>query len=90
MKKTDLEKLTGLRLKPQAEAKGAPFGKAAATPPSRREQRELDRAAGLVPFAVKLNEELVAKIQDLAKAREGDLTAVVSELLKKGLDSKAK
>ena len=90
MKKTDLEKLKGLRLKPQAEAKGAPFGKAAPAPPSRREQRELDRAAGLVPFAVKLNEELVAKIQDLAKAREGDLTAVVSELLKKGLDSKAK
>ena len=40
--------------------------------------------------AVKLNEELVAKLQGLAKAREGDLTAVVTELLKKGFDSKAK
>ena len=90
MKKTDLEKLEGLRLKPQAGAKSAPFGKAAPPQPSRREQRELDRAAGLVPFAVKLNEELVAKLQGLAKAREGDLTAVVTELLKKGLDSKTK
>ena len=90
MKKTDLEKLKGLRLKPQAGAGGTSFGKAAPALPSRREQRELDRAAGLVPFAVKLNEELVARIHALAKAREGDLNAVVGELLKKGLDSKAK
>ncbi len=92
MKKTDLEKLQGLRLKPQARVAGTAgqFGKSAPAAPTRREQRDLDRAAGLVPFAVKLNEELVAKIQALAQAREGDLNAVVAELLKKGLDSKAK
>ena len=92
MKKTDLEKLKGLRLKPQPGAAGAgpAFGKGAPPPPSRREQRDLDRAAGLVPFAVKLNEELVAKLHALAQGREGGLNQVVAELLKKGMESKAK
>ena len=92
MKKTDLEKLKGLRLKPQAGVPGAAasFGKGAPAAPSRREQRELDRAAGLVPFAVKLNEDLVAKLHKLAEAREGDLNAVVAELLKKGMENKSK
>jgi hypothetical protein len=91
MKKTDLEKLKGLRLKPQAATAGSPaFGKSAPTPPGRKEQREMDRAAGLVPFAVKLNEDLVAKLHERAKGREGGLNVVVAELLKKGLDSKSK
>jgi len=92
MKKTDLEKLQGLRLKPPPGAAGAPgqFGKNPPQHPSRREQREVDRAAGLVPFAVKLNEELVAKLHELAKGREGGLNEVVAELLEKGLGSKAK
>ena len=92
MKKTDLEKHKGLRLKPQAGLPGATgaFGKGAPAEPSRREQRELDRAAGLVPFAVKLNEGLVAKLHELAQKREADLNAVVAELLMKGMESKAK
>jgi hypothetical protein len=92
MKKTDLEKLKGLRLKPQAGIPGAggQFGKGAPAAPSRREQRELDRAAGLVPFAVKLNEDLVARLHALAQARDGDLNAVVADLLKKGMEGKAK
>ena len=57
---------------------------------SRAGASELDRAAGLVPFAVKLNEEVVAKLHALAQGREGGLNAVVSELLKKGMESKAK
>jgi hypothetical protein len=92
MKKTDLEKLKGLRLKPQAGGGGTAgqFGKGPPALPSRREQREIDRAAGLVPFAVKLNEELVASLHALAQSREGGLNAVVAELLKKGMESKAK
>ena len=92
MKKTDLEKLKGLRLRPQPGAAGgaAPFGKNPPVQPSRREQRELDRAAGLVPFAVKLNEDLVAKLHALAKDRAGGLNEVVTELLRKGMESKAK
>ena len=92
MKKTDLDKLKGLRLKPQTgnASAGVQFGKAAPALPSRREQRDLDRAAGLVPFAVKLNEALVAKLHTLAQGREGGLNEVVAELLRKGLESKAK
>ena len=92
MKKTDLEKLKGLRLKPQAGVPGASgqFGKGAPAAPSRREQRDIDRAAGLVPFAVKLNEGMVAALHKLAEGRDGDLNAVVAELLKKGMESKAK
>ena len=92
MKKTDLEKLKGLRLKPQAGIAGADgkFGKGAAPEPTRREQRDLDRAAGLVPFAVKLNEELVAKLHALAQNRDDGLNGVVAELINKGLASKAK
>jgi hypothetical protein len=89
MKKTDLEKLKGLRLRPQPGAAGAAqFGKNPPAQPSRREQRELDRAAGLVPFAVKLNEELVAKLHELAKDRAGGLNEVVTELLTKGMEGK--
>jgi len=92
MKKTDLEKLKGLRLKPQAGASGAAaqFGKNPPAQPSRREQRDLDRAAGLVPFAVKLNEALVAKLHERAKGRAGGLNEVVAELLQKGLESKVR
>lgn len=91
MKKTDLEKLKGLRLKPAAGVTGAgAFGKGVPAAPGRREQREIDRAAGLVPFAVKLNETLVAKLQALAQGKEGGLNTVVADLLKKGMESKAK
>ena len=92
MKRTDLEKLKGLRLRPQAGVPGSssPFGKAAPPAPNRREQRELDRAAGLVPFAVKLHEDLVAKLHKLAEGHEGGLNAVVAELLEKGMKGKAK
>jgi hypothetical protein len=43
----------------------------------RREQRKLDQALGLVPFAVKLNSELVKKIQELAVERKAPLNEVV-------------
>jgi len=92
MKKTDLEKLKGLRLKPQAgkPGTGGQFGKPAAEMPGRREQRERDRALGLVPFAVKLNGDLVKEVHALAQSRQMGLNDVVAELLKKGLESKAK
>ena len=90
MKKTDLEKLKGLRLRPQAGGTDGQFGKQPPAAPGRREQRELDRALGLVPFAVKLKGELVAQVQALAKSRELALNDIVAELLEKGLKSKAK
>lgn len=51
---------------------------------TRREQRERDRAQGLVPFAVKLPADLVKQLRELA--REKPLHNVVAELLRKGLE----
>ena len=46
----------------------------------------MDQALGLVPFAVKLNSDLVKQIQALAEERQTGLNEVVAELLKKGLE----
>lgn len=88
MKRTDLEKNLGLKISGKMNQSGTPgrFGKEAASAVDRREQRKLDQALGLVPFAVKLNSELVKQIQDLARARQTGLNEVVAELLKKGLE----
>ena len=87
MKKTDLEKTLGMKINGQISQAGMPggFGKVAATEMGRREQRRLDQALGLVPFAVKLNGDLVKQVQALAQARQIGLNEAVAELLKKGL-----
>lgn len=88
MKKTDLEKNKGLKINSSVNRFGTPgrYGKDAAAPLQRREQRKLEQAMGLVPFAVKLNGDLVKQIQALAQERKTGLNEVVAELLKKGLD----
>lgn len=87
MKKTDLEKNKGLKINSGVNRFGTPgrFGKDAAVPLQKREQRKLDQALGLVPFAVKLNGDLVKQVQALAQERNTGLNEVVAELLKKGL-----
>ncbi|AXK40816.1 hypothetical protein DWG20_05095 [Crenobacter cavernae] len=87
MKKTDLEKNKGLKINGQMKRAGIPgrFGSASDAIPDRREQRKLDQAAGLVPFAVKLNGDLVKELHALAQSREVGINELVAELLKKGL-----
>ena len=87
MKKPELDKLKGLKLSGAMKQAVTPgrFGKDAAVTPNRREQRKLDQAQGLVPFAVKLDFETVKQIQALAQERNIGLNEVVAELLKKGL-----
>ena len=85
MKKTDLAKSDAKKLMNQMGARGAAFGTGAAPALDKREQRERDRAAGLVPFAVKLNGELVKQLQGLAAESGRDMNDVVAELLKKGI-----
>nr|AGU10637.1 hypothetical protein [uncultured organism] len=84
MKRTDMAKRDAERLKNEMGAKNATFGGAAAAP-DRREQRERDRALGLVPFAVKLNGDLVKQLQATATERGVELNQLVAELLQKGL-----
>ena len=88
MKRTDLAKRDAEKLMNQMAAKGAAYGAAAkAAPADRREQRDRDRALGLVPFAVKLNGDLVQELQKLSKERGVELNALVAELLQKGLSA---
>lgn len=82
MAKSDAKKLMGKMTAPGA----AEFGKVAEVV-DRREQRRRDQALGLVPFAVKLNDELVKRLHALATERGQDMNQTVAEVLLKGLDA---
>ena len=83
MKKTDLEKNKAMKIVGRIHAGGtAPgFGQGAIISGERREQRRRDAAAGLVPFACKLPQDLVTQLHGRAAGHEGGLNAVVAELL---------
>lgn len=88
MKKTGLAKSDAKKLMGKMAVPGAAeFGKAAAVTIDRREQRRRDQALGLVPFATKLNSDLVARINALATEQGSDVSVVVAALLEKGLAS---
>jgi len=89
MKRTQLEKLSAARIIAESK-KAAPPGRYAqgsTAVPDRREQRRLDRERGLVPFAVKLDGELVNRLRAVAQERKVGIDEVVGELLKKALGS---
>ncbi|MBB3224432.1 hypothetical protein [Pseudoduganella umbonata] len=86
MKKTALAKSDAKKLMGKMTAPGAAgFGTAATPIVDKREQRKRDQALGLVPFAVKLNSELVKQLQALATETGQDLNATVADVLAKGL-----
>lgn len=89
-KKTDLEKHKAMKTvgAMKREPTSDRFGAAAGAPNDKREQREREKAAGLVPFAVKLPAELVAELQTLAREKEATLNDVTAELLRKGMKAK--
>ena len=83
MAKSDAKKLMGKMVAPGAGGVGAAGAGAAVV--DRREQRKRDQALGLVPFAVKLNSDLVLQLQALAAERGQELNEVVADVLNKGL-----
>ena len=87
MKAAGLEKMKGAKIDDRTGRAVTPgrFGRGSADMPNRRERRKLDQAQGLVPFAVKLDGELVKQLQALAQERGAGLNEVVAELLRKGL-----
>ena len=86
MKKTGMAKSDAKKLMGKMPAPGAAgFGNSDIAVVDRREQRRLDQAAGLVPFAVKLNGALVLQLQTMAKDQNVDLNQLVAELLTKSL-----
>jgi hypothetical protein len=80
MAKSDAKKLMGKMTAPGA----AEFGKVAEVV-DRREQRRRDQALGLVPFATKLNADLVTQINALAAEQGTDVGTIVTALLQKGM-----
>jgi hypothetical protein len=87
MKKSDLDKHLGRKIGGQMKAAGVPgrFAQGAAGVPDRREQRRLDAAAGLVPFACKLPSDLAATLRERSSAHPGGVNGLVAELLHKAL-----
>jgi hypothetical protein len=88
MKKTDLEKNKGLKINNALKQdRSRVHGSVAAPQADRREQRRLDQAAGLAPFACKLPIDLMAQLQTLAAEHPAGMNGLVAELLKEGLRS---
>ena len=81
MAKSDAKKLMGKMAAPTA----AGFGKGEAMTVDRREQRKRDQSLGRVPFAVKINSDLVLQLQAQAQARKVELNDLVTEVLTAGL-----
>jgi hypothetical protein len=86
MKKTDLAKKLGNKINNRVSNSGAasPF-KSTEPVIDKKEQRKRDQALGLIPFAVKIDEKLVAQINTMALERKIGINELVTELLKKGM-----
>lgn len=87
MKKTDLERLAGMKLNSQMRGAAIPgrFAKESAQLPDRKAQRRIDAAAGLVPFACKLPAAMTENLRERAASHEGGINGLVAELLGKAL-----
>ena len=81
MAKSTAKKLIGKMSSPGLSG----FGNKPEAVIDKREQRRLDQALGLVPFAIKLNSALILKIEAGAKERGLDLNAYVAELLSRSI-----
>ncbi|MED5619087.1 hypothetical protein [Ideonella sp. BN130291] len=86
MKKTDLARQLSSKIEGRMKGAAAPerFGAAAAAP-DKREQRRLDAAAGLVPFACKLPSALATTLRERAATHPQGLNGLVAELLQQAL-----
>jgi hypothetical protein len=91
MKRTDLEKNKAIKLMEGVRHSGVPgrFAQGSTQVPDRRERRKAEQAAGLVPLAVKVHNELVRQLQDMATAQGLGLNEVVERVLRVGLENQA-
>jgi hypothetical protein len=87
MKKSDLDKQLSRKIGGHMKAAGIPgrFGQGVADVVDRREQRRLDAAAGLVPFACKLPADLAAALRERSVGHADGINGLVAELLQKAL-----
>jgi hypothetical protein len=88
MKKTDLYKSLARKVEGKLKQAETPDRFAQGLTPDRRDRRKLDQAKGLVPFAVKLNQQLADELRALAVSKEMSINDLMDELIRKGLASK--
>ena len=88
MKKAELEKLKGRKIAAGSGTTNDRFGKGATEVLDKREQSDRDRELGLVPFAVKLHEDLVRDLHAAAQKRGVGLNELTAELIRKALAAK--
>lgn len=84
MKMTDLHKNKGLKINNNIRPHGV-AGLQAAPVVDKREQRRLDAARGLVPFACKLPLALTNQLRETAAQRGQEMNDLVEALLLAGL-----
>lgn len=89
MKKTDLYKNLSLKVESRMKQAGTPDRFAQGAVLDRKEQRKLDQAKGLIPFAVKLDAELAGSLRALAETSQTSLNELVESLLRKGMAASA-
>jgi hypothetical protein len=89
MKKTQLDRLNAAKIVTEMRKAAPPerYAQGSGAVLDKREQRRLDRERGLVPFAVKLDGEIVRRVRALAEERKTGINEVVGELLAKALGS---
>ena len=85
MKRTELEKRKGLAIGNALRQAGNPYGTAPAATADRKARRKADRAAGRVPFAVKLPADLVRALQQRAADTQRPLDELTAELLQQAI-----
>ncbi len=86
LKRTELAKNKMLKAANMMKAIGIPdrFGKGSVML-DKKEQRKLDQAAGLIPFACKLPADLVKALNAEIDKQGGNANEVVAEMLTKAL-----
>lgn len=87
MKRTDMEKLSAVKLMSNMKKAGTPqrlAGESAAA--DRREQRRLDQAAGLVSFPVKLTQPVIDAVRIQASEQGISSNELIDRLLAKALE----
>lgn len=85
MKKTDLVRQLESKIEGQRARSATPGRFGGVAPLDRKEQRKLDAAAGLVPFACKLPATLTEQLRARAASHDGGMNGLVAELLSAGL-----
>ncbi len=85
LKKTDLYKNLAHKVDQERRRELTPDRFAQGAALDRKEQRKLDQAKGLIPFACKLDKHLVEQLREQAVSRQIDINEVVDQLLRKAL-----